>query len=388
MKRFNLTGLCIPEKHYMVDLSEKVDRIVSDYINQGAYFTINRARQFGKTTLLSFLQRELSDRYLVIRLSFEGVDDHNFDDNVSFVNMFLKNTAKRFVQMNVSRQMTEKWLQMPMDKAEGLDKAFDILGNKITWLCSQSEKGVVLLIDEVDKCSDNQVFLNFLRMLRNKYLDMQEENDTSFHNVILAGVYDVKNLKLKLRADEEKKYNSPWNIAVDFQIDMSFSVNEIAKMLEEYSADTGAEMNTHQISERIHFYTAGYPFLVSWLCKWMDENCGSKWTIQNVDDAEKALLRNDNTLFDDLIKNIENNTALKKAVTGILLDGLQMPFVRSEPVINLGIMFGILAEKDGMTAISNVIFETYLYNHIIAGKILEKYSFGIEKNQQKRKRDI
>lgn len=95
---------------------------------------------------------------------------------------------------------------------------------------------------------------------------MQEENDTSFHNVILAGVYDVKNLKLKLRADEEKKYNSPWNIAVDFQIDMSFSVNEIAKMLEEYSADTGAEMNTHQISERIHFYTAGYPFLVSWLC--------------------------------------------------------------------------------------------------------------------------
>lgn len=100
-----------------------------------------------------------------------------------------------------------------------------------------------------------------------------------------------------------------------------------------------------------------------------------------MDDAEKELLRNDNTLFDDLIKNIENNTALKKAVTGILLDGLQMPFVRSEPVINLGIMFGIFAEKDGMTAISNVVFETYLYNHIIAGKILEKYSFGIEKNQ-------
>lgn len=126
--------------------------------------------------------------------------------------MFLKHTAKRFVQLNVSRQ--------------------------ITWLCSQSEKGVVLLIDEVDKCSDNQVFLNFLGLLRNKYLDMQEENETSFHNVILAGVYDVKNLKLKLRADEEKKYNSPWNIAADFQIDMSYSVNEITKMLEEYSADT------------------------------------------------------------------------------------------------------------------------------------------------------
>lgn len=94
-------------------------------------------------------------------------------------------------------------------------KRFNLTGLCIPekhYMVDLSEKGVVLLIDEVDKCPDNQVFLNFLGLLRNKYLDMQEENDTSFHNVILAGVYDVKNLKLKLRADEEKKYNSPWNI--------------------------------------------------------------------------------------------------------------------------------------------------------------------------------
>lgn len=65
-------------------------------------------------------------------------------------------------------------------------------------------------------------------MPRNKYLDMQEGLDTSFHNVILASVYNVKNLKLKLRPKEERKYNSPWNIAVDFDVDMSFSVDEIA----------------------------------------------------------------------------------------------------------------------------------------------------------------
>lgn len=380
MKKFNLTGLCIPEKHYMVDLSDKVDEIIRDYIDQGAYFTINRARQFGKTTLLSFLQRKLSDKYLVIRLSFEGVDESNFDDNTSFVNMFLKNVAKRLMQMRIDQQVTDEWLQVSQNNATS-DKAFDILGDKITRLCSRSDKGVVLLIDEVDKCSDNQVFLNFLGMLRSKYLEMQEHNDSSFQSVILAGVYDVKNLKLKLRPDEEKKYNSPWNIAVDFRIDMSFSVSEIAKMLEEFSADTGTKMNIWQISERIHFYTEGYPFLVSWLCKWMNENSSSEWSVQSVADAEKDLLKSDNTLFDDMIKNIENNRELQKAVTGILFDGLRIPFVRSEPVINLGIMFGILAEKDGIVAISNVVFETFLYNHIIAGKILEKYSFGIEKNQ-------
>ncbi|MDE7184568.1 MAG: hypothetical protein K2O40_08870 [Lachnospiraceae bacterium] len=47
MIKFNVTGVCVPKKHYMVDLSEKVDLIIRDYIEQGAYFTINRARQYG-----------------------------------------------------------------------------------------------------------------------------------------------------------------------------------------------------------------------------------------------------------------------------------------------------------------------------------------------------
>lgn len=200
MKRFNLTGVCVPDKHYMVDLTEKVDIVVRDYIEQGAYFTINRARQFGKTTMLSALARRLADDCLVIRLSFEGIDDGNFDDNMSFVNMFIKNVAKRLRQINAGQKLIDEWLA---DDYAVTDKAFDILGDKITRLCSNAQKGVILLVDEVDKSSDNQIFLNFLGMLRNKYLDMQEGMDTSFQNVVLAGVYDIKNLKVKLRPEEK-----------------------------------------------------------------------------------------------------------------------------------------------------------------------------------------
>lgn len=49
--------------------------------------------------------------------------------------------------------------------------------------------------------------------------------------MILAGVYDIKNLKLKIRPEEEHKYNSPWNIAARFNLDMSFSAEEISLML-------------------------------------------------------------------------------------------------------------------------------------------------------------
>ena len=73
------------------------------------------------------------------------------------------------------------------------------------------------MIDEVDKSSNNQLFLSFIAMLRDKYLRRDIGKDKTFHSVILASVYDVKNLKLKLRIDEERKYNSPWNIAVDFK---------------------------------------------------------------------------------------------------------------------------------------------------------------------------
>lgn len=42
MRRFNTTAVCIPSKHYMVDLTDTV-REIRKLIDAGAYFTINRA---------------------------------------------------------------------------------------------------------------------------------------------------------------------------------------------------------------------------------------------------------------------------------------------------------------------------------------------------------
>ena len=55
MNRFNTTAVCIPSKHYMVDISDKVEQI-KKLVDDGKYFTINRARQYGKTTTLAALK--------------------------------------------------------------------------------------------------------------------------------------------------------------------------------------------------------------------------------------------------------------------------------------------------------------------------------------------
>ena len=84
-----------------------------------------------------------------------------------------------------------------------------------------ADKPIVLIIDEVDSASNQQVFLDFLSQLRAQYIHRFQE--PAFQSVILAGVYDIKNLKQKFRPEEEHRYNSPWNIAADFKVDMSFS---------------------------------------------------------------------------------------------------------------------------------------------------------------------
>ena len=58
MKCFNTTAVCVPSRHYMVDISGRVAQIKS-LVDDGKYFTINRARQYGKTTTLNELRKEL-----------------------------------------------------------------------------------------------------------------------------------------------------------------------------------------------------------------------------------------------------------------------------------------------------------------------------------------
>lgn len=80
--------------------------------------------------------------------------------------------------------------------------------------CGHLEKPVILLIDEVDSAPNNQVFMDFLAQLRGYYINRDVK--PTFRSVILAGVYDIKNIRQKVRTDEEHKNNSPWNIAAAF----------------------------------------------------------------------------------------------------------------------------------------------------------------------------
>ena len=339
----------------MVD-TEKRFNAVENLIDMGEYFTINRARQYGKTTMLQTIRRRLSDKYLIIKTSFEGIGDESFDGIPLFVTTFCRLMVGFLKDIGIDEQIWKVFDRKDLT-------TFDELSDTITKFCETSKKPVVLLIDEVDKSSDNQLFLNFIGMLRNKYLERNEGLGNTFHSVILAGVYDIKNLKLKLRPDAEKKYNSPWNIAADFNVDMTFHPEEIAQMLNDYENDVHTGMNIKAISEEIYKYTTGYPYLVSAICKIIDERLEAEWTLDNVQQAVKIIAIGENvTLIDDLSKNIENNIELRDFLFSIVVNGAEYSFTMVDPIVKLANMFSYIRKNQrGKTIIHNLIFEEALF---------------------------
>jgi hypothetical protein len=361
-KEFNITGTCIPKKHYMVDTSNKLEKVLK-LIKKEKYFIINRPRQYGKTTTLFLLNDKLkkNEDYLPIKISFEGIGDLVFEKEDVFV--------KTLIEIMSDNLLLENEKLAAFLEEIGIDvESFKDLSKALTKFILKSEKKVVLMIDEVDKSSNNQMFLSFLGMLRNKYLLRNEGLDYTFHSVILAGVHDVKTLKIKIRPEEEQKYNSPWNIAADFDVDMSFSAEEIGTMLDDYVENKAVKLDKEYFSEKLYYYTSGYPFLVSKLCKIVDEKIMQEdrlvWDKEYMDLAVKEILRDSNTNFDSLIKNIENNTELRDMVRSLIIDGNKITYNFNNPTINLGMLYGIFKNEDMSLKLNNRIYEQLLYDYM------------------------
>ena len=110
-KKFNISGTCLPERHYMVDLNSRLKRIGS-MVENGEYFVVNRAWQYGKTTTLWALRSYPESKYAVILMSFQRMSQSVFSSEQSFCSGFARDFCK------VAKAL----------KAEGLnDKAFQIL---------------------------------------------------------------------------------------------------------------------------------------------------------------------------------------------------------------------------------------------------------------------
>ena len=356
----------------MVDLSERINEIAK-LIDSKKYFTINRARQYGKSTTIAALERNLSDVYDIITLDFQDLTDAVFADE----NTFTRGLAQALCDTRDSMGIPlpdNFYHKFSLLAGESKSLVLNDIFRLFDQWCKENSKPVVLIIDEVDSATNNQVFLDFLGKLRSNYLKRQKNSRyKTFQSVILAGVTDIKHLMAKIQKADLNKINSPWNIAADFDIDMSLSEDGIRGMLEEYEADHNTGMNTALIAKAIRKYTNGYPYLVSRICELIDTKlvpakfstlCDG-WTAYGVDEAVRRILSEDNSLFDSLMGKLENYPNLKGQLRRILLRGETIAYLPDDEEQKQLRMYGFIVNNHNTVAIANIVFEMRLYQYFI-----------------------
>lgn len=383
---FNVSAACMPGSHYMVNIDEKVNQIKS-MIDKGLYFTINRARQYGKTTTLRALEGLLQEEYTVISLDFQIFSATDFETEKDFIENFcteiLDSIRLKLIPPDIYDQ-----LRHMADGSAPNDRLSTLFRCLSRW-CRLSAQKIVLLIDETDSASRYQVFIDFLALLRGYYISRDKK--AIFHSVVLAGVYDIKNLKNKFV--EEHKMNSPWNIAADFDIDLSLAESGIAGMLADYEQDHHTGMDVQGMAGLIYDYTSGYPFLVSRICKLIDEKVAGDepfpskreaWTKEGFLTAVRMLLAEENTLFESLDNKLIDYPDLKQMLQELLLYGNVIEYVPGNMGIRMAVMFGFVTVTDHVVQVANRIFETRLYNGFLAEKSRNSrlaQTAAMEKNQ-------
>lgn len=364
MKTFNTAGTCRPNEHYMVDITERLE-IIRKMVDKGDYFCINRGRQYGKTTTLNAIKTALEHYgYTVFSLSFEDLGQSLFssDEKLCAAVLWLMKDA---VENDSVHGLSDKSRDLIINSIDDEIRPVEtvIMSSILSKICRFNDNPIVLTIDEIDKASDNSSLVTFLGVLRKLFLERM--NKPTFLSVILAGVYDIKNLKLKMRPESEHLYNSPWNIAVPFDVDMSLPATGIAGMLEEYKADHALTFDEKLVAQMIHDYTSGYPFLVSRICQIIDAGQLS-WDKEGVLKAVNIILMERNTLFDNMIKKLDDYPELKQVLKGILFSGNAKSYNPDEKYIQTAAMLNYIVNNDGKVAVACRIMETRLYNLFIS----------------------
>ncbi|MCD8098890.1 MAG: ATP-binding protein [Lachnospiraceae bacterium] len=387
-KRFNVTGNCRPEIHYMVDITKRL-REIETMIDRGDYITLNRGRQYGKTTTLRLLADALREKYVVVSIDFQNLDSSEFAGVEAFTEAF----AREFCLNIRGNDSIEKTTAEELQKfANGevprtsLRKLFLALSE----CCARSERPLVLLIDEVDTASDFQVFLDFLSQLRSGYL--HRDITPTFQSVILAGVQDIRNIKQRLRSESDHQPNSPWNIASVFSLDMSFSAEDIGGMLREYEADYETGMDVSAVAGLIYDYTSGYPVLVSSICKYLDEEISgtdafpdksAAWTAEGVARAVSRIYEESNMLFESLQDKLDTYPELRKMLYSLLMDGKPVNYNRYDPAIQTALMYGFIRIENKAVVVANRIFETQLYDTFLASPEMRESELFLRGDREK-----
>ena len=356
MKRFNTTGPCFPDEHYMMPALDRLPR-VRELVAGGDYFVVHAPRQTGKTTALKALVREINAKgeMTAIYCSLESIQRlvGSYETAMREIrHLVLKNASMVRELSPVAREIGD------VKSGIGISTA---ISDALQDLCVRADKPLVVFFDEAD-CLVGDVLISFLRQLRDGYVNRDMMPFPK--SIALAGMLDVRDYKAQIRSDGQSLGQiSPFNIIAEDLLIPNFTEADIAALYAQHTAETGQRF-AGGVVEDVWRLTRGQPWLVNAIAndcvaKIHGNRFGETITVEDVEAAKEAIIRRRDTHVDSLMERMREPRV--RRIVEPLVSGQELTVSRNSEDFRYVIDLGLLREDE----VKRVVPANPMYAEII-----------------------
>ena len=319
MRFFSVAGPVRPDEHYAVPPLDRVDvDELLALIRAKQYFVLHAPRQTGKTSALIAL-RDLLNRG-------EAGDFRCVDVDVEVAQVARDDVARGIrailgLLAENARGLGDDYpgsVWQDVLASVGPEGALNVL---LARWCQANPTPLVLLVDEIDSLVGDTL-LSVLRQLRAGY----QRRPAAFpQSVVLCGVRDIRDYRIRSSTGEVIAGGSPFNVAAKSLRMGDFTEAETRALIAQHTEETGQRFSEPAL-EAVWTQTRGQPWLVNALCAGacFDNKAGRdrSRTIE-VDDvyaAREELILSRRTHLDQLAHKLEEER-VRRVVEPILSGG-------------------------------------------------------------------
>ena len=357
MKKFNTTGPCFPDEHYMLPALDRLP-VVRELVAGGDYFVVHAPRQTGKTTALQSLVQEINSKgdmfaiYCTLE-SLQGATDVN--DAMPKLRKMLLQSA-RIVPV-FDKTPEDLCATLSLDNGPGC--TVSAVSETLSALCRKAGKPVSVFFDEAD-CLVGDVLISFLRQLRAGYVNRRMIPFP--RSIALVGMLDMRDYKAQIRPDGESLgLISPFNIIAEDLLIPNFTESDIRVLYAQHTAETG-QVFADGVVEDVWRLTRGQPWLVNAIAhECVARIHGFRYaepiTVADVEEAKEAIIRKNPVHLDYLFYIAQHPSVrpfLDAALRGSITDAQ-----REERQFRMLLLLGLLRECEGRSEFANQIYKTY-----------------------------
>ncbi len=353
MRKFNTTGPCFPDEHYMIPAIERLPGI-RELVAGGNYFVIHAPRQSGKTTVLQALASEINAKGEMFALycsleSLQGKSDSE-KSNIAIRDLIADNA-----EMSPFYEPNPGAPQLRSDRG-GVGLAVRTVLQNVSRAVG---KPVVVFFDEAD-CLVGDALISFLRQLRDGYVN--RKTILCPKSIALVGMLDVRDYKAQIRPDGQSLGQvSPFNIIAEDMLIPNFTEADIARLYAQHTEETGQRF-ADGVVEDVWRLTRGQPWLVNAIAnecvvKIHSLRYDETITVADVEAAKETIIRANPVHLDYLLYMV-NSEWLKPYVDagmrGKLTDAL-----REDPAYKFLIRLGFFCETGNTLEFANPLYRCY-----------------------------